>query len=595
MPVPQSFVTHADVFPGLAHDFEEFKRVVGRLHRTDALLWCGRINLHLGYPIRRVPRDVQRALVDCFVEGEDLVRLRELARTRDGGVQVFFRGQVLELVRWIALLANASEDNGRSFEKASTRRDFVRALLMASDIWGRRVYPNDLSLDGGLSAARVRVLESLRRSHTENSCGPHPWLNLARGALVLERMTQMDPDLPDIFAKQVGMSLREYFSALAYFLLFGSGKALEDLKNPDVSGLLDLRALTPEQGPAGRICAAYLAAESQTPEELRRAFWGGATDAEEDRAASFDLNVLRAKPILRVARARGVVIDQVFLAERATAGPLFHLVAVDCRRSNHWFARFGEAFEGYVRNTMQVAFPPPQGPLQRLFPNARGEDRDKREVELTDAVLLDANDAVFFELKAVWLNERDPSTAQSPERYMAQVRRRYSTSEQSATKVQRVSGVGQLARSLRRLSSGEWQARDFALESVGALYPILLVHDAYLDAGLHSQFLALELTQDLLGNAVPASWDPIKLGNLVVRHLTVLTIDDWELVAGSLGAFSFGDCLRDYDTTCPDRLTSFRDFLLTSKYQPKLRYGLQLTQERDRLVDRAVASLFPKD
>ncbi len=142
-----------------------------------------------------------------------------------------------------------------------------------------------------------------------------------------------------------------------------------------------------------------------------------------------------------------------------------------------------EAFEAYVRDTMLNAFPPAHGPLQRLFPNAKGEDGEKQEVELTDAVLLDASDAAFFEFKAVWMNERDPSTAESPELYLEQIRRRYSTSEQSATKDKRVSGVGQLARSLRRLASGEWRARDFALESLRSVYPVLLASargDAFL-------------------------------------------------------------------------------------------------------------------
>jgi hypothetical protein len=178
MTVAQVYATHDEVFPGLSSDFGEFKRVVKRLSRTDALLWCGRINLHLGYPLRHDAVEVQRALVETFFEPDEVARLRVLARSRASGVQVFFRGQVLELIRWVALLARDAEYDGKCFENPAARRDFSRAVLMASDIWARRVYPHDLSLEGGVDRAREGALESLRRSTMENSSGPHPWLNL---------------------------------------------------------------------------------------------------------------------------------------------------------------------------------------------------------------------------------------------------------------------------------------------------------------------------------------------------------------------------------------------------------------------------------
>jgi hypothetical protein len=407
-------------------------------------------------------------------------------------------------------------------------------------------------------------------------------------------MTADHPELPKVFEAQVGLSPREYFSALAYFLAFGSGKPLENLKNPDACGLLDLRALTPTAGTVGRITSAYLSAEAQVPNELDQALWGGAEDAEEARATSLNLNALRSKPILRVRGERGVIIDQVFMAERATAGPLFHLVAADRRRANDWFARFGDAFEAYVMEGMQQAFGPSSGPLQRFFPKAIADAPQNQQVELTDAVLLDANDAVFFEIKAVWMSERTPQTAESPEKFLAGIRKRYSTTERTATKEQRLSGVGQLGRALRRLASSEWVARDLCIRRIQRIYPVLLVHDAYLDAAVHSQFLAQELTEDLSDGHKQPEWAPMKCGSLTVQHLVVLTIDEWELVENSLERISFADCLRDYDRQCPDRLTSFRDFLLTSRYRDLLSYSSRLRHVRDSLLDEAVENLFPE-
>src|SRR5437899_1068962 len=71
----QVFVPHAAVFPDSPGDFAEFKRLVRLLSRTDALLWCARLNLLMGHPIHDNADDVQRASVFAFFTPDEGDRL----------------------------------------------------------------------------------------------------------------------------------------------------------------------------------------------------------------------------------------------------------------------------------------------------------------------------------------------------------------------------------------------------------------------------------------------------------------------------------------------------------------------------------------
>lgn len=50
---------------------------------------------------------------------------------------VFFRGQLLELARWIAAKCTNQPDDPHTFERKPVRSAFVRAALIASDLWSR--------------------------------------------------------------------------------------------------------------------------------------------------------------------------------------------------------------------------------------------------------------------------------------------------------------------------------------------------------------------------------------------------------------------------------------------------------------------------
>src|SRR6185295_4226871 len=113
-----------------------------------------------------------------------IARVNRFAQEHGGreNVSVFFRGQLLELIRWACLLSHDQPGDGETFGAPEVRRSFVRAALLASEVWFRRVYQDRLRDDGPIHEVRERILSSIRRSNIETAPSPHPILAIARGA-----------------------------------------------------------------------------------------------------------------------------------------------------------------------------------------------------------------------------------------------------------------------------------------------------------------------------------------------------------------------------------------------------------------------------
>ena len=158
-------VTASEVFPELTSDFETFRAVVSGLSLTDTILWCARLIRAVTDPSGRTHSERQSSVVIPLLTEEQRARINEIARQRRGAERttVFFRGQLLELLRWVCLLCEDQPVDGQTFEDPEVRRRFVQAALLASDIWGRRVYGNRFSTAEGVAAARVRSLGAMRK------------------------------------------------------------------------------------------------------------------------------------------------------------------------------------------------------------------------------------------------------------------------------------------------------------------------------------------------------------------------------------------------------------------------------------------------
>src|SRR4029079_7712226 len=177
---------HAIAFPGLPADFEELKRLVRTLSRTDAIFWCARLNALVTTPTDGDLKDVQGHCIGRFFERDAIDRINAFARDNGGreNVSVFFRGQLLELLRCIALLSEDREGDGTTFELPEVRLAFVRAAVLASEVWARRVYRGGFGADRLLEEERARLLSSMRVASMESGISPRPFVALARGALL---------------------------------------------------------------------------------------------------------------------------------------------------------------------------------------------------------------------------------------------------------------------------------------------------------------------------------------------------------------------------------------------------------------------------
>jgi hypothetical protein len=479
--------------------------------------------------------------------------------------------------------------DGSTFEDPQVRQAFVRAALLASDVWGGRVFGDHFEITGTLNDTRLRVLPTLRQAHIDASPGQHPFLTLARGVTFFGDYIQRAlPEANSIMREQTGLGLDEYYSVLTCLAVLGLGKsAKEDLLNPDKCGLLNLGTLRKDSD----LFDLYFQKETLSPEDLRACLWGARQDADEKDAGPFDLKALREKPILRVAGERGIILDPKLFVERATAGPLFYMVGARPQEANRWFAAFGQACEGYVHQMLDRMFPAIPCLARRYVRNPVGHN-DGIQNELADAIVVDDQVAGLFEIKAVWLRDDITSTETDPAEYLRHLRTRYGISDRNQPGERRVKGVGQLARTITRLSQPGWLMPEIDMGRVRRILPILVVHDPHLDAAIHPYALAQEFINAVRPDEPVHGWREMQKGGLQVAHLIVMTVDDLEMLETSIENFSLLECLQAYAAEVPDRLVSFYNFLVTSRFKSRLRSNDWLIKKRDELFQRSVDLVF---
>lgn len=580
------FVPHDAVFPHLPSDFEEFRRVVTSLSRTDTLLWCARVNIHLGHPWVDKPDDVQKAFVAQFFGDEEVRRLNEFWRLHRGAIQVFCRPQLLELMRWVSLWSHDQDDDGYTFRSPDIRQRFARAALMASEIWGRRLYQDDLAIRDTVDATRRRVLAVMREAHVASADGSHPFLALARGACIMDNLRQLLPEVDGLVLHATGLGLDDYFSIGVYLASQSFVNSVASSGAVEKSGLLQTAPDPSGQTRLQSMLEAYLCQHAQTPDDLRTACWAARGDVTEVEATRLDLNAIRARPLLRVSNGRGIVIDPVLFLESAAVGPLFHLVRAIPDRANDWFGKFGDAFEDYFHQLMARVFVAPEGAalVRRYVPNPMGSDKAGNDVEVADAFLFDQETVVILEAKAVWLREDHSGSDTDPEKYLQHIRKKYGGNV-SVTPGERLKGLGQLARALQGLASDSYQLHGIDLSHAQRLVPALVVHDVHVTAFVHGQILAAELALLLGVDTSRSGWEPMRLGNLQVEHLIVLTVEDVEFLETVSNKLSLVQVLTAYASSSKDRMLSFRDYLCLS--HPKLlRFNPRLLAKTEEMLSR---------
>jgi hypothetical protein len=211
------FVPPEALFPHLEQSEATMATLLGELGRDAVLLACARLNMVVngtGNPDLK-PRQARAIRLLC--DPEDLSRINAFAATRPGGhvPVVFFRGQILELMRWAVRCCPAIPDDGMVFSDPAARKWLLQAALVASTLWSRRVFADRLSGTLPVDEARQRALGAFRRGLEESVIAPHLGVTLGRGwALFTEYFPPRYPAFAREFHEATGLSVEQYLTCV---------------------------------------------------------------------------------------------------------------------------------------------------------------------------------------------------------------------------------------------------------------------------------------------------------------------------------------------------------------------------------------------
>ena len=561
-----------EVFPDRAASEDDLVALLRPMKRDDVLLQCAYANSVIsGFGL--TDDDARQATaIKALCAPSDIVRIQTLSRRSGRRVpNIFFRGQLLEMMRRAAQACDPAPGSGAGFDDPEARSRFLAAALIAGDLWSQRVYADRLSATLPPDEARRRAMGAFRKAVDEGNSPSNLGICLGRGrALFGEHMRRQLPEFDAWFLAETGLSYAQYADAAAALATYTiAGRNDGCVFNPKTVG-----STTQFEAQID----AFLRLESQTAAELDRAL-----------SESFTTNGYRAirdRPILRMSGGRAVILDPSMFYEKIAVGPLFCVVrhAANLKRGdvNRVFGAFGDAFERYADEALRRMHPTGRGLVERIKFGAKGHTANGEEFEV-DALMVEpiggSLAAIIVEAKAAFLPEY--AILDDPAIFLEELRRRYG---QDPDGKERDKGVAQLARIIRAILDRVWRGEDRELDSANAIIPVLLTHDTRMD----SPVVGWQLNEDLVKmiGEIPFGWR--------VAPLIVLTIEDLENLESSVGRFTLAELFRDYHYVSPDRMISFQRFLVGSKYAALIKPSSKVRAEAEAQMDAVSKSLFPK-
>ena len=193
------FIPVAVAFPGVSADREIMRALLSQLDCSDAIFTASRLNLVVSDRSNREPnvhwsvrhQKLQSELVLNFFNPEQVDRIDAFlkdCRAGPGSWQAFFRGQLLELISWAAVLCPDAPELPKIEASPESRERFAQAALIASDLWWKRVFKGRFSSAGDLDEKRMSLLGPLRQSYAESSLGPDLPRAFIRGKRLCENL-----------------------------------------------------------------------------------------------------------------------------------------------------------------------------------------------------------------------------------------------------------------------------------------------------------------------------------------------------------------------------------------------------------------------
>ena len=318
-----------------------------------------------------------RAIIDRLNQFARAHKVREFS--------IFFRGQLLELARQVAAHANNLPGDGNTFSDAQVRAAFFKAALIASGLWGRRVFGHRLA-DRALSTSNfaARSVRSGRASRSQRRA--RAGIALGRAWLLFGKyLPARYAGFGDAFQRATGITLKQYFVCATWILR-------HSFPDADDGGTFSSEVGT-NHTVWGKIFATFLGKLSQDPESL------AASVGDNDQTG---YRSLRERPILTFSGGRSIILDPTFYTDIITTSPLFH-AAKGADKPLVLFAAFGDAFEDYAIDLLKARYPAIKGlPGEVLRPRIPGQTSAGEQFEV-DAILNVAPSLVIMEIKASFI------------------------------------------------------------------------------------------------------------------------------------------------------------------------------------------------
>jgi hypothetical protein len=197
--------TRQHLSPAAAVRWQQLHPGLIALHRFHGVVADAAVGVEAGFCL---PRQQQALSTMCAAAQIDRVNHFARRHKAAGVPAVFFRGQLLELMRWTPRHSQNLPGDGITYEIPENRELFVNAALIAGDLWGQRIYGSKLSTAASVDEARLKALGALRKGVEEGNLAPHIGIAIGRGLkLFTDYLPRQLPELGDQFRAATGLSV----------------------------------------------------------------------------------------------------------------------------------------------------------------------------------------------------------------------------------------------------------------------------------------------------------------------------------------------------------------------------------------------------
>lgn len=545
-----TYLAFEKVYPDEEISLEEFINLVSTLNTRDTLKLCANINwnfYNLGMDIQ------QESLVDLFFAPETAQRIKFILDDSTSIQFLFFRGQLLEIIRWVVNFGQTdSQNSSYSFANEEIRYNFGRIALIARS---HSIYNslNDNSSEFHLK--NPAAIASMRQSMSDASPAIDLKAKLGRARLILEKYFSkhykrlLNKDFPQEFQNITEISIQQYYDCL--FAIYAFYYKKDEIISPEIS--LDGNSIAQIAPDLAIPFEKYLNIKSQSIAELKSSLQLDALTSI-DQIPFFDRKSIRNKPIIRLNYNNLIVIDPLFFIETLSSGILFLLVQNQPHNiSNIVFSAFGCAFEDYVHDLIN------QTNLNgEVYYQLQAKMSDGNSVEFCDLFIKTSRRSIVAEIKGVFIPDKNVAK----ENYMEYLFKKYTKK-----------GFFQLSTQLINLARQEIFLQEADLMNIKKFTPIIIAHDSLLTTPGHAISFTDRFKEDF--QADKERFIYMKKGDIEVTPLVIIPIGVVEIMQGSQEIIDLEKIFSNYQNYRIHRTGQEQSFghFWEMNYRNKFSYG----------------------